>query len=459
MNTISPSADANLVPPGLAGRFVTPADSDFNQLNTLVYGGFTAIPAGIVRADSTDDVVRTVNHAREMNVPLAIRSGGHSLAGHSTVDGGLVLDLRGLKGIDIDAAGRTAWADGGVTALELLEALAPHKLVVGFGDTDSVGISGITLGGGIGYLTRKYGMTVDAVLAVELVTAAGELLVADPDNHSDLFWALRGGGGNFGVVTRIKYRLSPLEHFTGGMLVLPATPETVLGFVAAAEAADENLSTIANVMAAPPMPFLPPDMVGKLIILSTIAYAGSDEEAQKAIAPFRALAKPLADFIRPGEYHQVMFPPENGEYHPTAAALNLFVDEFGPMQAATIVDYLAKGDAPFRVTQIRALGGAAARIANDATAYGHRDRGFMLNLAAFHDGTPADRARKLAWVQEFGRALNSTDKAAYVNFLDNEGPERVRAAYPGAIWDRLRQVKRQYDPQNLFHANQNIPPA
>lgn len=459
MNTISPSADANLVPPGLAGRFVTPADSDFKPLNTLVYGGIAASPAGIVCASNVDDVVRTVNHARAQNIPLAIRSGGHSIAGHSTIDGGLVLDLRGLRTIEIDPDGKTAWAGGGVTARELTDALAPHKLAVGFGDTGSVGISGITLGGGIGYLTRKFGMTVDAVLAVELVTADGELVTADAGNHPDLFWALRGGGGNFGVVTGIKYRLSPLEHFTGGMLVLPATPDTVAGFVAASEAANDNLSTIANVMAAPPMPFLPPDMVGKLIVMGMLAYAGPDAEAQQALAPFRALAKPLADFVQPGEYGQLMFPPDNPDNHPTMAGLNLFVDAFGPAEATTILDHLAKSDAPFRAAQIRVLGGSAARIANDETAYAHRDRGLMLNLAALHDGSEPDRLRKLAWLDEFAYALKPSDQAAYVNFLGNEGPERVRAAYPGTIWNRLRQVKRHYDPQNLFHSNQNIPPA
>ena len=459
MNTISPSADANLVPPDLAGRFVTPADSDFKQLNTPTYGGITAVPAGIVRVSNLNDVVRTVNHARDHNIPLAVRSGGHSIAGHSTIDGGLVLDVRGLTGIDIDVLSKTVWAGTGNTAVALVQALAPHKLVVGFGDAGSVGISGITLGGGIGYLTRKYGMTVDAVLAVELVTAAGEVLIADADHHPELFWALRGGGGNFGVVTRIRYRLNPLEHFTGGMMVLPATPDTVAGFVAASQAANENLSTIANVMAAPPMPFLPPDAVGKLIIMGLIAYAGPDDEAQRALAPFRALGKPLADFVKAGEYHALMFPPENGDYHPTASSLNLFIDSFGPETASKIIDHLEHSEAQFRVAQLRVLGGAAARVANDATAYAHRDRGLMVNVAAFHDGTDADRLKKLNWVEAFARDLNTTDKAAYVNFIGDEGAARVRDAYPGAIWDRLRQVKRRYDPQNLFRSNQNIPPA
>jgi FAD/FMN-containing dehydrogenase len=458
MNT-SNSLDANIVPPGLTGRFVTPADSDFTEANTLVYGGFTAVPAGIVRATNVGDVVRTVNHARDHAIPLAIRSGGHSMAGHGTIDKGIVIDVRSLDAIDIDPAGKTVWAGAGLTAIELLQALAPHKLVVGFGDTGSVGISGITLGGGLGYLTRKFGMTIDAVLAVELVTAAGDVLTADADHHPDLFWALRGGGGNFGVVTRIKYALSPLDQFTGGMLVLPGTPETVAGFIAASQSASENLSTIANVMAAPPMPFLPPDMVGKLIIMGMLAYTGPDDEAQQAIAPFRALANPLADFVKAGDYHALMFPPENRDYHPTALARSVFIDDFRPDTATSVIDYLQRSDAPFRLAQFRVLGGAASRVANDATAYGHRDRHLASTVAVFHDGTAADRQKKLTWLEAFTHDLNGTDKAVYVNFLDDEGPARVRDAYPGAIWDRLRGVKRRYDPQNLFRSNQNIPPA
>jgi FAD/FMN-containing dehydrogenase len=461
MNTTSPSADATLVPPGLAGRFVSPADSDFKQLGTIVYGGIDATPGGIVRAADVEDVVRTVDHARRHGLELAIRSGGHSNAGHSTSNGGLVLDVRNLNGIDIDADGRTAWAGAGVTAKQLVEALAPHRLVVGFGDAATVGGSGITHGGGVGYLSRKLGLTIDSVLAFELVTATGEVITADAGHHPELFWALRGGGGNFGVVTRIRYRLSPLEHFTGGLLILPATAETVAAFVAASDAAPDELSTIANVMPAPPMPFLPPDMVGKLVIFGMLAYLGPDEEAQRALAPFRAIASPLADFVKPAEYHQAMFPEMPGaeDYHPTAVSLNLFMDHVGPEEAATIMGYLEEAAAPMRVAQLRVLGGAVSRVAPDATAYAHRNSRIMVNVAAFYDGTAQDRARQQRWVDDFAEALDQGDPGAYVNFISDEGPERVRAAYPDATWDRLRQVKRHYDPQNLFRRNHNIPPA
>ncbi len=460
MNTTSPSADANLVPPGLAGRFVAPADSDFKKLGTVVYGGVDATPRGIVRAANVDDVVRTVNHARGHGLELAIRSGGHSSAGHSTSNGGLVLDVRDLDRIDIDVTGRTAWVGAGVTAMQLLEALAPHKLVVGFGDAATVGVSGITLGGGVGYLTRKLGLTIDSVLAFELVTADGKVVAADAEQHPDLFWALRGGGGNFGVVTRIRYRLSPLDHFTGGLLILPATADTVAGFVAASDAAPDELSTIANVMPAPPMPFLPPDMVGKLVVLGMLAYLGPDEDAQRTLAPFRAIAKPLADFVKPGEYYKAMFPEMPGaeDYHPTAVSVNMFMDHIGPEEGATILGYLEESTAPMRVVQLRVMGGAASRVGPDATAYAHRNSRIMVSLAAFYDGAE-DKSRQQQWIDDFARALNQGDKGAYVNFVGDEGPERVRAAYPEATWNRLRQVKRQYDPHNLFRRNHNIPPA
>jgi FAD/FMN-containing dehydrogenase len=459
MTNTSPAATTIFDFPGIAGRLLTPDHAEYPPARVVVYGGIDTRPAAIVKVANTDDVVKSIAYARGRGLELAIRSGGHSAAGHSSTEGGIVIDLRDLDGIDIDAAGRTAWVGAGATAVEFLAALAPHKLVVGFGDAGTVGVSGITLGGGVGYLSRKLGLTVDAVLAFELVTAAGEVIVADADSHPDLFWALRGGGGNFGAVTRIRYRLSPLEHFTGGMLMLPATAETVAAFVAASQAAGEDMSTICNVMPAPPMPFLPADQVGKMVIMGMLAYSGPASGADAAIAPFRAIATPLADFVQSGEYHAIMFPPEDGDYHPTATSLNLFMDRFGPAEAELAMDYLARGEAPFRVIQLRVLGGAASRVAADATAYAHRDRNIMVNVAAFHDGSAADRASKHSWVANFAHALNGTDRAAYVNFIGDEGSERVRDAYLEATWNRLRQVKRQYDPHNLFRRNQNIPPA
>ena len=349
-------------------------------------GGVDPRPGVIVRVANAADIATVVRVARESGTELAVRSGGHSGAGHSTTDGGIVIDLRDMKALEIDAEGRTAWAETGLTAGEVTTALAEHGLAIGFGDTGSVGIGGITLGGGVGYLVRKHGLTIDSLLAAEIVTADGELLRVDATSHPDLFWAIRGGGGNFGVVTRFKYRLVDLPSFVGGMLVLPATAETIAGFIAAAEAAPEELSTIANVMNAPPMPFLPEEVHGQLVILGMLAYAGDADAGERAIAPFRALATPLADMVKPSPYPE-MYPPEGDEeYHPTAEALTMFIDRVDRDVAQTIMEYLEKSDAPLRAAQLRVLGGAMARVPADATAFAHRASRIMVNVAAFYEG-------------------------------------------------------------------------
>ena len=437
-------------------KCIVPGDAAYDAARIVFVGGIDKRPAAIVRAKNAADVAALVSLAAERKVELAVRGGGHSGAGHSTTEGGIVLDLRDMTAIEIDPAAGTAWAETGLTAGAFTEAVTKHGLVVGFGDAGSVGIGGITLGGGVGYLVRKHGLTVDSLLAAEIVTADGNIVVADEKSHADLFWAIRGGGGNFGVVTRLKFRLHALPEFTGGMLILPATPETVAGFVAAAEAAPEALSTIANVMPAPPMPFLPPEAHGKMIVMAMMAFAGPDAEAEAALRPFRALATPIADMVKPSPYTG-MFPPEEG-YHPTVAINTMYLNRFGAEDGEAVIDRLARSTAPMRVAQIRVLGGAAARVAADATAYAHRGSAIMVNLVAFYGGAE-DRPVQEAWVADFASALRQEDHGAYVNFLADEPAERIRAAYPGATWDRLRQIKRRYDPANLFRLNQNIPPA
>src|SRR5690606_30213860 len=268
----------------------------------LFYGGIDRRPAVIVRAADARDVAQVVSFARETGAELAVRGGGHSMAGHSTSEGGIVLDLSPMKGLDIDVEQCTAWAEAGLTAGEYTTAVGAFGLATGFGDTGSVGIGGITLGGGIGLLVRKYVLTIDDLLAAEIVTADGQTRYVDHDNHPDLFWAIRGGGGNFGVVTRFKFRLHEVDNVVGGMLILPATPDTIAGFVAAADAAPDELSTIANVMVAPPMPFVPEVARGKLVIFALMVYAGPVEEGERVFAPFRALAEPIVDMLQPIRY-------------------------------------------------------------------------------------------------------------------------------------------------------------
>jgi FAD/FMN-containing dehydrogenase len=444
------------LPSEIEGRIIRPDDPDYDETRQILSGVYDRRPAVIVRAANADDVARVVRFARETGIELAVRAGGHSNAGHSSTDGGIMLDLRDMDGLEIDPESRTAWAEGGLTAGAVTSQLAEHGLAIPFGDTGSVGIGGLTLGGGVGYLVRKHGMAIDNLIAAEIVTADGELLRVDAEHHPDLFWAIRGGGGNYGVVTRFQFRLQPLDGIVGGMLVLPATPETIAGFIAAAEAAPDELSTIANVMSAPPMPFLPEEAHGKVVILAMLAYAGDAADAERVLAPFRELAEPLADMLRPMSYPE-MFPPEDPNYHPTAAATTMFVDRVDRGTAETILQFLESSDATMRVAQLRVLGGAMARVPADATAFAHRSSPIMVNLAAFYG--PDDRARRKEWVAEFAEALNQGNPGAYVNFLTDEGPERVRAAYPGATWDRLASVKARYDPTNLFRLNQNVPPA
>lgn len=441
----------------IQGQVIAPDDAGYDHARTVFAGGIDRHPAVIIRPKDASEVAYVVSLARESGMELAIRSGGHSSAGHSVSEGGIVLDLSSMKALDIDVEGRTAWAETGLTAGEYTAAAGAHGLATGFGDTASVGIGGITLGGGIGYLVRKHGLTIDNLLAAEVVTADGQILYTDAETHPDLFWAIRGGGGNFGVATRFKFRLQEVDSIVGGILVLPATPEVVAGFMAEAEAAPEELSTIANVMGAPPMPFLPEEYHGKLIVFAMMAYAGETEAGQRALAPFRALATPIADMLRPMRYPE-MYPPEEGDYHPTAVGRTMFIDRVDQEVAKTIIETLEASDAPMRVAQLRVLGGAMGRVPADLTAFAHRQSKVMVSLAAFYS-TPEEQMRREAWVDAFAASLRQSDSGAYVNFLGDEGEERIRLAYPGSTWDRLRAIKRRYDPTNLFRLNQNIPPA
>ncbi len=440
-------------------RVIAPGDTEYDKARTVFYGGVDRRPAVIIRPVDANDVARIVNLARESGLDLAVRSGGHSIVGHSVTEGGIVIDLANMKGLEIDPESRTAWAETGLTAGEVTTAAAAHGLAVGFGDTGSVGIGGITLGGGVGYLVRKYGLTIDNLLAAEVVTADGQIRHVDGQTHPDLFWAIRGGGGNFGVATRFKFRLHEVPSVVGGMLILPATPETIAGFVAASESAPEELSGIGNVMSAPSMPFLPPEAHGKLIIMAFLVYAGDAEAGQRALAPFRALATPLADMLKPMSYPEIYPPEEGGDaYHPVAVARTMFMDKIDLDVAKTILDHLQASTAMMKVVQLRVLGGAMARVPVDATAFAHRKSKIMVNIAALYQN-PDEKPTHEAWVAEFAAAIKQRDEGAYVNFLGDEGEAGIRAAYPGPTWDRLAEVKARYDPTNLFRLNQNIAPA
>ncbi len=438
------------------GRVITPGDGGYDDARTTFYGGMVHQPAAIIRVKDAADVVRVVSMARDSGLELAVRSGGHSMAGHSLSDGGIVLDLSKMKTLQIDLKGHTAWAETGLTAGEYTAAAAAHGLATGFGDTATVGIGGLTVGGGAGHLVRKYGLTIDQLLAAEIVTADGNLLHVDCRSHPDLFWAIRGGGGNFGVVTRFQYQVHELDMVMGGMLVLPAQPEVIADFIAQAETAPDELTTIVNVMTAPPLPFLPKELYGKPIMMSALTYAGDVKAGEEVVKPFRALAKPLADMLRPMRYLD-LFPHEENGSRPIAAVRTMFIDNFDRSKAKIILDHLRASSGSMAVVQLRVLGGAVARVPVDSTAYAHRKSRIMLTVYKVYEKLDEKQIHE-AWVANAAADLKQNDNGAYVNFLGNEGENRVRAAYPGPTWNRLAAIKERYDPTNLFHRNQNIPP-
>jgi len=438
------------------GRVIAPDDPHYERARKVFQGAIDRRPAAIVRVADATDVARAIALARETGLELAVRSGGHSPAGHGVSEGGIVVDLSEMRSLEIDPQARTAWAETGLTAGEYTAAAGEHGLATGFGDTGSVGIGGITLGGGVGFLVRKHGLTIDDLLAAEVVSADGELLRADAETHPDLFWAIRGGGGNFGVATRLRFRLHEVGRIVGGMLFLPATPDVIAGFVAEAQAAPEELSTIASVMTAPPMPFLPADQHGKPVLLAFMTYAGGVVDGERVIAPFRALATPVADMVRPMSYPE-MYPPEQEGFRPKTVTRTMFVDSIDRGAAETILERVASSRAVMAVTQMRVLGGAMARVPADATAFAHRDSRIMVNVVAAYE-SPEDVPEHTGWVEGLAGELKQGDDGAYVGFLDDESDERVRAAYPGGTWERLAAIKARYDPENVFHLNQNVPP-
>jgi FAD/FMN-containing dehydrogenase len=363
-----------------------------------------------------------------------------------------------MNAVEIDAGDRSAWAQAGVTAGAYTAATAEHGLATGFGDAPTVGVGGITLGGGLGYLTRKHGLTIDNLLAAEVVTADGEVLEVDTENHPDLFWALRGGGGNFGVATRLRFRLHEVDEVVGGMLILPASADVIAGLVSAADAASEALSVIANVLKAPPLPFIPAEQHGRPVVIALMVYAGGADAAERAIAPIRALATPLADTVRPIRYPEMYAGPEAP--HPAfAAGTNILGDALPAGAAETILEHVEASTAPMAAIQLRVFGGAMRRVPEDATAFAHRDANLMMNIAVMYQ-RGEERAEHEAWASSLARALSDgAATPAYVGFLGDEGKEGLRRAYPPATLERLVRVKREYDPENLFRRNLNVAPA
>lgn len=455
MTTDPLSALLSVLRGALKGRVLARGDAEYDDARLTYFGGFDRYPAAIARVADANDVAQVITLARETGRPLAVRGGGHSNAGHGVVEGGLVIDFAQMKRIAIDVPSRTAWAEAGVIAGDFSKAAGQHGLAIGFGDGYLVGIAGLTLGGGLNLLSRKYGLTIDGLLAAEIVTADGNILTVDDQSHPDLFWAIRGGGGNFGAVTRLRYQLFPVARVIGGVLMLPGTPRALSDLIAELQAAPDELTAIVNLMNAFPVPEIQDAYHGKILAQTNLVHCGPLAEGQRAVERLRAIATPASDTVREMDYPAI-FPPQVPS-RPVVAEYAYFTDAIDVSTARTMLEHLEASTSRVRVAQIRVLGGAVSRVANDATAYAFRDRPIQLTLAAmFPDG--AELPKHQAWIDRFKSALPAHRPGVYVNFMKDEGPARVREAYPSPTWERLVTIKRRYDPSNLFRLNQNITP-
>jgi FAD/FMN-containing dehydrogenase len=457
MRVTTAPADIDAFAATLRGRLVRPADTDYSTVAGIWNVAMQGRPAAIVRVADAGDVASAIAYACRNDLEIAVRSGGHSLAGHSTGDGVLVVDTRELRGLHIDLDSGLVWAGVGLTAGEVTNALAEHGMAVPFGDTASVGIGGITLGGGIGYLARKYGLTVDSLVAAEIVTADGEVRMASATENPDLFWALRGGGGNFGVVTRFCYRMSPVAQVLGGAIVLPATRDVLRSLVPIASSAPDELTVIAELMAAPPAPGIPEEHVGKPSVMLLFVYAGDPEAGERAIAPFRAVATPYAELVMPMPYPGIYEFSREAETPAPSTVRSVFMDVLDDESVDAILS--AFGTSPEgTMVQLRVFGGAMGRVPADATAFAHRSSSVMVAVInIFVDPDSVDEA--VAWNRSLHAALEPKATGVYVNFLEDEGDGRIRAAYPGATYERLATIKRRYDRYNVFRRNQNVRPS
>lgn len=441
------------------GRVIAPDEPDYDRARRVHDASVDRRPALIVRPTDADDVALVVAQAQEWGLPLVVRAGGHSMGGHSTGDGGLVLDLSAMRGVEIDVIERTAWADAGILAGEYTAATHALGLVTPFGDAGSVGVAGIALGGGVGWLVRKHGMTIDSLLAVEIVTADGRRRVASAAEEPDLFWAVRGAGANFGVVTRLKFRLHPLTDVLAGDILLPATRDVLRRLVPLLLAAPDELTAMPMIVPAPDDPAIPDEHRGRPVVYISVAWSGSPDAGGRALAPLRALGAPLSDTVAWKPYPD-LFSPVDRDAEPTwsISSRAVFLEALDDAIIDVIERRLTEPGAPRTIVQLRVLGGAMARVPADAAAFGWRDQPALLWLIT-PDEDLSRAAANEAWTAAFRAELPVAGSATYLNFMGAEGPGAVRDAYPAATYARLQELKRRYDPDNVFRANHNIRPA
>jgi FAD/FMN-containing dehydrogenase len=447
---------------GFRGELLRPADPGYEDARRVWNGSISRFPALIARCAGVADVITAVRFARDTGLLVAVRGGGHSFPGLSVCDGGLLIDLSPMKGIRVDPEARTVTAQAGVLLGELDRETQAFGLAVPSGIVTHTGLSGLTLGGGINWVMRKYGLTIDQLLSVDLITADGEFVKASASENPDLFWGVRGGGGNFGIVTQFEFRLNPVGPIVlAGPIFWPMEESpNVLRFYREwiAEAPDE-LMTIVVHRKAPPLPFVPLELHGKLVVSVVCCYAGPVEDGEKAVKPLKAFGSPVLDLCVPKPFlaHQAMFDlsfQHGWWYYMRACDVAELTDEVIDIT----VDHSLRINSPLTAFPIWQRGGAAARVGEDETAFGGRSAGHTFNITAVtHSGEGFDQERE--WVRNFWSALEPYHTSVYVNFLMEEGEERIRQAYGAEKYDRLKALKRRYDPDNFFRLNQNIGPA
>jgi FAD/FMN-containing dehydrogenase len=439
----------------VSGPVLGPEDAKYDDARALYNGLIDRRPALIVRCRTKDDVAAALALARQAGLEVSIRGGGHNVAGRAVTDGGLMIDLAEMKGIAIDPDNATATAEGGVIWVELNAAAAEHGLAVTGGLISTTGIAGYTLGGGLGWLMGKYGLAADNLLAVELVTADGEVLEVDAASQPDLFWALRGGGGNFGVATSFTYRMHPVHTIVGGLIAHPldAAPDMLRFYREAVADASDDLSVFAGLVHAP-------DGSGAKLSAMLVFHTGDPDEAERDLEPFKAWGAPLVVEVGPMPY-----PVMNtilDEAYPIGS-LNYWLSSFTSGLSDELIEVavsrFATAPSPMMAILFEHFHGAVTRVGVTETAVPHRDEGWNLLMPSVWTD-PADTEANVAWTRETFAALGPHFGTArrWLNYLgDDQAEDAIRAAY-GPNYDRLREVKRQYDPDNVFHLNHNIAP-
>ncbi|HCU52593.1 MAG TPA: FAD-linked oxidase [Micromonosporaceae bacterium] len=446
----------------LRGQLIRPDDSAYDEARAVWNGSIDRHPALIARCAGVADVIDAVRFARRFGLTVAVRSGGHSFPGLSVCDDGLVIDLSLMKGIRVDPGNRIVRAQAGVRLGDLDHETQIFGMAVPAGIVTHTGLAGLTLGGGIGWLMRKYGLTIDNLLSVDLVTADGDLVKASAQQNSDLFWGVRGAGGNFGIVTEFEFRLQQVgPTVLAGPIMWPMEDSAdVLRFYRdwITEVPDE-LTTVVVHRKAAPSPLLPPELHGRPIVTVICCFAGEVEDGEQVVRPLKAFGKPLIDLCaaKPFVQHQSMFDasfPEGWWYYFRACDVATLTDDVIDITAT----HAAKISSPLTAFPIFHLGGAVNRVADEETAFNGRTAGHTFNINATtltQDGFDEERE----WARNLWSALEPYHRSVYINFLMDEGQQRIHDAYGAEKYNRLRTLKRKWDPDNFFRMNQNIPPA